>query len=480
MLELYPEQKYACVLEGSSSPSPLSRYSFFCTDPFLVFHSKRARSFAGPPDAIEPLEGDPLANLAALLQKYRPSTTSWVPGLPPFLGGAVGYLGYELLYLIETIPDLGVDDLALPDAYFIFCDTVIATDHLAQKSWIIANGFADSLAEATASATRRLAEARERMSGLGARPPAHVSRDDLRTRGRALMKERPRLGLEHLTTAGIRPVMTKDAYLDVVCRAKEHILAGDIFEVCTAQRFDTEVASSGMDLYRALRAINEAPFASYLRFPEAEVLSSSPERFLRLDRDRWAETRPIKGTRPRGETREKDEAMLRDLVSSEKDNAENIIIVDLARNDLGRVCEFGTVRVPELRIAETYPFAHQLVSTVRGRLRSELGMIDLLRATFPGGSMTGAPKVEAMKVIDRLEPVKRGIFAGSIGYFDFEGLFDLNIVIRTLIKKGDLLSFHVGGALVMDSVPEDEYQETLDKAHALVLAIELTKQGLSR
>ncbi|TMQ10219.1 MAG: anthranilate synthase component I family protein [Deltaproteobacteria bacterium] len=221
-----------------------------------------------------------------------------------------------------------------------------------------------------------------------------------------------------------------------------------------------------------LQPLRHDPYSAYLRLPEVEVLSSSPERFLSLDRDRWVETRPMKGTRPRGRTPDEDRELSRQLAQSEKDRAENIMIVDLARNDLGRVCEFGSVTVPDLQVVETFAFTHQMVSTVRGRLLGAHTTIDLIAATFPGGSMTGAPKVEAMKIIDRLEPVKRGIFSGSIGYLDFEGMVGLNIVIRTLIKKGTALNFHVGGAIVSDSDAADEHQEILDKAAGLVAALE--------
>jgi para-aminobenzoate synthetase component 1 len=272
---------------------------------------------------------------------------------------------------------------------------------------------------------------------------------------------------------GIQPIVRQDGYLRVVEEAREHIASGDVYEVCTCNAYETESSASGSALYRALSGISPAPFAAYLRFPEVEVISSSPERFMRLDRDRWAETRPVKGTRPRGASPEEDERNRNDLASSAKDNAENVMIVDVARNDLGRVCRFGTVSVPELRVIESYPLTHQLVSTVRGQLAEGKKPMDLIRASFPGGSMTGAPKIEAMKIIDRLEPIKRGIFSGAIGYLDFDGALDFNIVIRTLVKKGKSVSFHVGGAIVSDSDPSAEFQELMDKAHGMVIALEL-------
>ena len=290
-----------------------------------------------------------------------------------------------------------------------------------------------------------------------------------------LLAEHPQLHEAELPAKGAEGKLNGRQYAQMVEKAKEHIFAGDIFEVCVCNRFLAPYSGTSERLYQCLRSVNEAPFASYLRSPEVEVISSSPERFMRLDRQGWAETRPIKGTRPRGATPEQDEALRESLRTEEKDLAENIMIVDLARNDLGRVCEFGTVRAPELRIVETYPFNHQLVSTVRGKLLPGRSPVDLIRASYPGGSMTGAPKVEAMKIIARLEPVNRGIFSGAIGYFGYDGALDLNIVIRTLVRVGDMISFHVGGAIVADSDPDAEYQETLDKAYGLVSAIGLAR-----
>jgi para-aminobenzoate synthetase component 1 len=340
---------------------------------------------------------------------------------------------------------------------------------------VLANGFGGSPSEASRRADAELEEMLRRLA-LVPPPASRTGAAESIQRRKARLAQRPRLLEHHLADSGIHPFIPRARYLEAIQQALEHIAAGDLFEVCLTQRFDARHTGSGEALYRVLRAVHEAPMAAYLRFPEGEVLSASPERFLSLDRERWAETHPIKGTRPRGRTPEEDAALARELASSEKDRAENLMIVDLARNDLGRVCEFGTVRVPRLCEVETYPMTHQLVSTVRGRLRPGLNAVDLVRAAFPGGSMTGAPKIEAMKVISRLEPSRRGVYSGSIGYFGFDGAMDLSIVIRTLLKQGDRVSFHTGGAVVADSIPEEEYQETLDKAHGLVLALEIAHE----
>ena len=265
---------------------------------------------------------------------------------------------------------------------------------------------------------------------------------------------------------------THQEYVAAVEKARQYIIAGDIFEVNLSQRFEAELSTTPYELYRWLRQINPAPFACYLGFDEVSVVSASPERFLRVRGD-WVETRPIKGTRPRGKTPEEDETLANELVSSVKDRAENIMIVDLERNDLGRVCRFGTIKVTELAILEVFPTVFHLTSTVEGNLREGKNGIDLLKATFPGGSITGAPKVRAMEIIDELEPTRRSVYTGNIGYLSFNGDLDLNIAIRTFLVKGSKAYFQVGGAVVYDSDPEAEYQETLDKARALINALNM-------
>ncbi len=275
--------------------------------------------------------------------------------------------------------------------------------------------------------------------------------------------------LEQVTLVG---GFTHEEYVATVEKARQYIIAGDIFEVNLSQRFKAELSIAPYQLYRRLRQINPAPFACYLGFDEVSVVSASPERFLRVRGD-WVETRPIKGTRPRGKTPEEDKALADELLSSSKDRAENIMIVDLERNDLGRVCRYGTIKVTELAILEVFPTVFHLTSTVVGRLREDKNCIDLLKATFPGGSITGAPKVRAMEIIDELEPTKRSVYTGSIGYLSFNGDLDLNIAIRTFLVKEREAYFQVGGAVVYDSDPEAEYQETLDKARALIDALNM-------
>jgi para-aminobenzoate synthetase component 1 len=479
---LFAEQPLA-LLESLGPPSELGRFSLLCGEPLLTFECLRGQAFVGPPGGLAPVEGKPLDVLEALLARYRPERPAARPELPPLLGGFVGYLGYHLLGEIEpSVPRTQGADPGLADASLTLFGVTIALDQLTRRGWLCVQAFADDAAEAEAQARQRLDAVEQRLARwLDSDALHHAVRSDadeaarLVERRRQRLATRPRLDEAALRDAGFVPDLTRAQYLALVSDARERIFDGDLFEICTAQRLLRPWQGSAERLYSVLRTINPAPMAAYLRLPGCEVLCSSPERFVSLDRSGRAQTRPIKGTRPRGRTPDEDEAQRRALEASDKDRAENLMIVDLARNDLGRVCRFGTVRASRLLEVEPYPFTFQLVSTVEGTLREGLGPIDLLRAAFPGGSMTGAPKVEAMRTLDRLEPVERGLFAGSIGYFDLEGAVDLNIVIRTLVYRGGQLSLHVGGAIVSDSVPEDEYQETLDKAHGLVIAVELAE-----
>jgi para-aminobenzoate synthetase component 1 len=470
---------YAALLESPGDTSELGRFAYFCTDPFWVFRSKRERCWSGPPDAITQVESAPLDELARLLERDRTGADLRPPErpdqLPPFVGGAVGYLGYELLYLLEDIPDLGRDDLDLPDAYLLFCKLVYASDRATGRSWVFATGFGDTPQAAASDAEALLAEGRAQLARLDPTRSRELEVERLRSLAAAARARQPRLLEAHLLERGITPTIDRAGYLASIDHIKQQILDGNTFEVCLTQRFDLRMPTRVRELYEVLRAINPAPMSAYLRFPEAELLSASPERFISLDRTGVVQTRPIKGTRPRGASPQTDQALRDDLIGAAKDRAENLMIVDLCRNDLGKVCEFGSVKVHELCSVQPYEFTWQMVSTIQGQLRAGLGPVELLRACFPGGSMTGAPKIEAMKIIDRLEPTKRGVFSGAIGYFDFDGGVDSSIVIRTLIKTGDQLSFHVGGAIVADSDPDEEYQETLDKAHGLVLAIDLIR-----
>ncbi len=452
--ELFREEPFSFFLDSGMDPHKLGRYSFMGSNPFLVLASRGSEITITQNNELHHLNGNPFDRLNHSLQTYRLDSGS---SPVPFTGGAVGYFSYDLSHFIERLPSRAVDDLKLPECYFGFYDLVLAFDNLEGKAYVISTGFPEL------SDPRRLERATRRLKGLKDRLAKAVSSD---TEMLLTSVSFP------LATVSLKGNFTHQEYLNTVEKARQYIIAGDIFEVNLSQRFEAELAIAPYELYQRLRKINPAPFACYLGFDEVQIVSASPERFLRLHGD-LVETRPIKGTRPRGKTPEEDEVLARELLSSIKDQAENIMIVDLERNDLGRVCRYGTVKVTELTILETFPTVFHLTSTVVGRLKEGKRAIDLLKATFPGGSITGAPKVRAMEIIDELEPIRRSVYTGSIGYLGFNGDLDLNIAIRTFLVKGSKAYFQVGGAVVYDSDPESEYQETLDKARALIAALNI-------
>ena len=449
VLELLGVPVYGFILESTLVDRRQGRYSFVGVDPFLVLESKGQEIVINRGDQQEKLNGNPFETLRELLKRYR---VPRVRGLPPFWGGAVGYLAYDLGRQLENLPEKAIDDLGLPDCRLAFYDTVYYYDHLNEKAGIIATGLPETGARRKTRARERLAEflasLQEKTTPIPA-CPTNIKSPDLE----------------------LKRHFKPEEYCAAVNQAKEYIAAGDIFVINLSQRFDVKMAAQPWDVYRRLRAINPAPFAGYLAYPDAAIISASPERFLQL-KGRRVVTRPIKGTRPRSNNPHQDRRNRRELWQSEKDRAELAMIVDLERNDLGRVCQVGSVKVPELYRLETYATVFHLVSTVSGRLVAGKNNVDLLAASFPGGSITGAPKIRAMQIIDELEPVRRGIYCGSIGYLSFNGDVDLNIVIRTLIYKDGHYYLQAGGGITIDSDPDLEHQETLDKARALFNALQ--------
>jgi para-aminobenzoate synthetase component 1 len=395
--------------------------------------------------------------LADQLARWR---TEPVPGLPPFQGGAAGLFGYDLCHHLERLPRPRCDEFAVPDLALGFYDWVVAFDHTAGRVWLLSTG----LPESDPVRRRRRAAARLRtVKGLlrGAAPelPRWAS-----GAGIEIARRYPVPGV-----AGVCSNFERPGYLAAVQRAIDYVHAGDCFQVNIAQRL-LHPALPPLELYARLRRRNPAPFAGYFDLGDFVVASASPERFVCL-KEGEVQTRPIKGTRPRGATPEEDRRRAEELLASAKDRAENVMIVDLLRNDLGRVCAYGSVRVAALCRLESYRTVHHLVSEVRGRLRPGLGPIDLLRAAFPGGSVTGAPKVRAMEIIAELEPTARGPYCGSLGYIGFAGTMDTSILIRTFTIGKGWVQFPVGGGIVADSTPEGEYAETLHKAAGLLRAL---------
>jgi para-aminobenzoate synthetase component 1 len=453
--ELFRDRPHCFFLDSGCDPGKLGRYSFIGSDPFLVLKSRGDEISLDYGDHIEKDNGDPFSVLRRVLEDYSLSRSPEIP----FSGGAVGYLSYDLCHFIEKLPQKAIDDRQLPEAYLAFYDAVVAFDHLKGKVFIASTGFPEK------DERKRLERAAERLEEL----------EKLIFSGESKAWEA--LPEETAAELTLKSNFSREEYLKAVAAAREYILAGDIFQVNLSQRFETKLDVPPYELYRRLRRVNPAPFAAYLGFDNVSVACSSPERFLKLSGDR-VQTRPIKGTCRRGRTRDEDAALAHQLLSSEKDHAENVMIVDLERNDLGRLCRYGSVKVSELAILENYPTVFHLTSTIEGRLRQGRDAIDLLKATFPGGSITGAPKVRAMQIIDELEPTRRGIYTGAIGYLGFDGDMDLNIVIRTIVVKDGRACFQVGGGIVYDSQPEAEYQETLDKGRALVRALNLAASAV--
>ncbi len=442
-------RRWPCpVLLDSARPGDsLGRWSYVAADPYLLLTSKDGRITLGE----RTFTGDPFAVLQRGLAHYRRAHD---PDLPvPFQTGAIGWLGYDLAHHLERLPHPPTDDLAFPDLMLGFYDTVVAFDLHRRRAWALSSGCPETSPEAALHRRRlRLTELLGRLDAAAAGPAA--SPDD---------------------TAGevaVAANFTRGAYEASVRRVIDYILAGDIFQANLSQRFLAELPD-GLDpfgLYLRLRQRNPAPFAAFLDFGDVAIASASPERFLELHGSR-VETRPIKGTRPRGGTAGEDARLGRELLASEKDRAENVMIVDLLRNDLSRVCRDHTVRAPEICRLESFATVHHLVSTVTGELKPGLDAVDLLRATFPGGSITGAPKIRAMEIIAELEPTRRGPYCGAIGWLGFDGWMDTSITIRTFAIKGRRVAFQAGGGIVADSEPAAEYDETLAKAGALLAAL---------
>lgn len=434
-------ERHLFYLDSVTPGAELGRYSILGARPFLVHRSKGREVTRHWLDCAERLCADPWMALRQVFDSFEP----YQVGALPFVGGFVGYFAYDLGRFVEDLPILAEDDLGLPECWLACYGAVYVFDHKNRDLYLVAN---NQDAPGNVSVTeKRLAWLRERLHAGTCLDKAPVT-----------FERHP-----------LRSNFTQDGYLQAIEQVQEYIAAGDIYQANLSQRFQTKWTGQSAHLYERLRELNPAPFSAYLDTGEATLLSSSPERFLKLDaHNRYVETRPIKGTRPRGKTREEDLVLAKALSCSPKDRAELLMIVDLERNDLGRVCDIGSVHVPSLFRLESYATVHHLVSTVTGKLRQDCDWVDLLRATFPGGSITGAPKIRAMEIIEELEPTRRHIYTGAIGYLSFSGDLDLNIAIRTLLLKEQNVYFQLGGGIVADSEPILEYEETLHKGQALL------------
>jgi anthranilate synthase component 1 len=442
-LKLERDQSHAFLLESVEGGERIARYSFLGVDPFLITRCRNGQ----PANFME--------DLRATMQRFN---SVKLPNLPPFTGGAVGYFGYDMVRTIEDIPQSGVDDLGVDDAVLMFYKTILAFDHLRHQIHIISNVIVDESHEPLEEQYQKAVQQIQRIESL-LRSPLEmppVTRNE--------------------SDVVVRSNFEKKDYLSAVARAKEYIAAGDIFQVVLAQRFEVDMPTPPFEIYRALRIVNPSPYMYFLKMPGTTIVGSSPEMLVRV-RGREIEYRPIAGTLPRGASHAEDEANEERLRNDEKERAEHIMLVDLGRNDLGRVSRYGTVKVQELMFIERYSHVMHLVSSLRGELRDDVDRWDSLMACFPAGTVSGAPKVRAMEIIDELEPTKRGVYAGAVMYADFSNNLDSCIAIRTLVVRGDKGYIQAGGGIVADSVPENEYMETVNKSRALIRAINLAQRG---
>jgi anthranilate synthase component 1 len=446
---------FSFLLESVEGGEKWGRYCFLGGEPSIILQSKGSRvEISRNGQADVQTRADPLEALRQLMSTYHPVE---VEGLPRFFGGAVGYLTYDMVRFFERLPDRTVDDLSVPDCMFMITDTIVIFDHMLQKIKVVSNALVDGPAEkayqqAIAKIERLIARLRQPLPPQPARQPASMP----------------------LT---LTSNFTKESYEKVVEHVKEYIRAGDIIQAVPSQRFEAPIDVHPFDIYRALRTVNPSPYMFYLKFGDLKLIGSSPEVMVRLEGP-LIELRPIAGTRRRGHDAAEDREIAAELTQDPKERAEHIMLVDLGRNDVGRVAKIGSVKVTELLVVERYSHVMHLVSHVVGDLSEGKDCYDVMRATFPQGTVSGAPKIRAMEIIEEVEPTKRGPYAGAVGYFSFSGNMDTCIALRTLTVKGNTAYLQAGGGVVADSVPELEYEETVNKAKALMRAIELARAGI--
>ncbi len=446
---------YAYLLESAERGEKLGRYSFLGSNPSLIFKSKGRRvEIVSDGKKKVQLVSEPLITLKKLMAGYK---FVKVKGLPRFVGGMVGYLSYDMVRFFEEIPDENPDDLNLPDAIFLLTDTLLIFDHLEHKIKVISNAYVKkSPKKAYQEAVRKIEDLISQL-----RKPSRIKSKVQSQKSKVKIKSN----------------FTKEGFKKKVRKAKEYIKAGDIIQVVPSQRLETKINVDPFDIYRALRTINPSPYMYYLKCKDLRLIGSSPEILVRLE-EGVVEVRPIAGTRHRGKTLKEDQALEKELLAHPKDRAEHMMLVDLGKRDVRKVSRPGSVRVNELMVIEKYSHVMHIVSDITGRLRKNKDSFDVLRSNFPAGTVVGSPRKKALEIIEELEPVRRGPYAGAVGYFSFSGNLDTCITIRTIIIKGNRAYIQAGAGIVADSIPEREYQETMNKAKALIRAIEVAQRGL--
>ncbi len=454
---------YAFLLESVEGGEKWARYSFLGTDPLMVLTAKDGRTTlrrAGGRVVERLPDANPLDAIRRLLREFQPVS---VPGLPRFQGGVVGYLAYDMVRHMERLPARSRDDQGLPDAVFLFTDTLLVFDNLRHRLLVIANARIGD--RSPAGLDRAYDQAAVRIGMILAKLARPV-------RSPAPLPLTPPGPLVALGEEGFSSTMDETAFSEAVRRAKEYIAAGDAYQIVLSRRLDTPLRADPFTVYRALRTINPSPYLFFLRLGKMTVVGSSPEVLVRLEGDR-IEARPIAGTSPRGATEEQDRAIEEGLRADPKERAEHVMLVDLGRNDVGRVARLGSVQVTEFMVVERYSHVMHLVSHVVGILRPGADALDVLQACFPAGTLTGAPKIRAMEIIDELEPTRRGPYGGAVGYISYSGNLDSCITIRTIVCHGSRASIQVGAGIVADSDPKTEWLETCSKARGLVLALRM-------
>ncbi|MBF0252677.1 MAG: anthranilate synthase component I [Candidatus Omnitrophica bacterium] len=444
------------LLESVEGGERLGRYSILGSDPLMMIQSTGNDITITKNGKTETrkINIDPIEELKNIMKPFK---FVEIDAMPRFTGGLIGYLGYDLVRFFEDIPCANEDNIKLPDMQFVLADTMIVFDHVDKKIKIISNAFIEgSPNDAYEASIKKI----EKLASKLKRP-----------------LEVPVPNNCYKGEQKIRSNFTEKEFCDVVEKAKEHIKAGDIIQMVPSQRLSAETDADPFTIYRALRSINPSPYMFYLRFGDIKIIGSSPEILVRCENNK-VEVRPIAGTRKRGKTEKEDNELSLDLINDPKERAEHIMLVDLGRNDIGRVCKFKSVVTPEVMRIEKYSHVLHLVSDVEGTLREDKDIYDVIRATFPAGTVTGAPKVKAMELIEKFEKAKRGIYAGSVGYISFAGNIDLCITIRTILMKDKTAYVQAGAGIVLDSVPKNEYVETLNKAKGMLKAIEYAEKGL--
>ncbi|HMF92524.1 MAG TPA: anthranilate synthase component I [Candidatus Angelobacter sp.] len=455
-LSIAADELNAFLLESVEGGEKVGRYTFLGARPYMTLRARGHRITLESNGKKREMEGSIFKILDRLLREHR---TARVPGLPPFTAGAVGFFSHDAVRQLEKLPELAKDDLGVPDCELMFFNRLLAFDHVRHEIYIIAT------ADVRRTSPRRAYEQALRdITRIEKQLTAPLAK-------KFLKPARPQKG--KLKTA---ISVSKPEFLGTVEKIKEYIMAGDVFQAVPSLRVELEPGVPPLNIYRALRRVNPSPYMYFLRMGGMTILGTSPEMLVRVT-GRKLEYRPIAGTRKRGKDEAEDLRLEQELRHDEKERAEHVMLVDLGRNDVGRVSEFGSVKVPNLMFVERYSHVMHLVSAVEGTLRQDLSPVDALAACFPAGTLTGAPKVRAMEIIEEVEPVRRGIYGGAVLYADFAGNLDSCIVIRTMLVKGKKAYVQAGAGIVADSVPESEYQECLNKVQALLRAVELARSG---